>query len=133
MNCKWIFKIKYNANEFVPKHKACLVIKRFTQVEGIDFNETFSPVTQMELIWIMLPTVAIEDLKVHQMDVKIAFLNEDLWKEIYMQLLEVLCSRVKRIWYINFKNPCMVWSNLLVNGNTRLMHILGIWKKLCWP
>ncbi len=52
--------------------------KKFTQVEGIDFNETFSPIAQMESIWIVLATVAIEDFKVHQMDVKIAFLNEDL-------------------------------------------------------
>jgi hypothetical protein len=50
MNCKWIFKIKYNANGFVPKHKACLVTKRFTQIEGIDSNETFSPIAQMESI-----------------------------------------------------------------------------------
>jgi hypothetical protein len=62
----------------VPKHKACLVIKRFTQVEGIDFNEIFSPIAQMELIQIVLATIATKDLKVHQMDVKIAFPNEDL-------------------------------------------------------
>ncbi len=64
------------------------MIKRFTQVEGIDFNEIFSPIAQMELIQIVLATIATKDLKVHQMDVKIAFPNEDLWKEIYMQLLE---------------------------------------------
>jgi len=62
----------------VPKYKACLVIKRFTQVEGIDFNEIFSPIAQMELIQIVLATIATKDLKVHQMDVKIAFPNEDL-------------------------------------------------------
>jgi hypothetical protein len=84
MKCKWIFKIKYNANGFVPKHKTCLVTERFTQVEGIDFNETFSLIVWMESIWIVLATIATKDFKVHQMDVKIAFLNEDLWKEIYM-------------------------------------------------
>jgi hypothetical protein len=41
VSCKWIFKIKYNANGFVARHRVHLVAKRFTQVEGIDFNETF--------------------------------------------------------------------------------------------
>jgi hypothetical protein len=86
MNYKWIFKIKYNANGFVPKHKACLVTKRFTQIECIDCNETFSSIAQMESIWIVLVIVATEDFKVHQ--IKIAFLKKDLWKDIYMQLLE---------------------------------------------
>jgi len=44
VNWKWIFKIKYNVDDFVAKHKACLVAKGFTQVEGIDFNETISHV-----------------------------------------------------------------------------------------
>jgi hypothetical protein len=41
MNCKWIFKIKYNANGSMASHKVCFVAKEITQVEGIDFNETF--------------------------------------------------------------------------------------------
>ncbi len=41
VSCKWIFKIKYNADDFVARHIACLVAKGFAQVEGIDFNEHF--------------------------------------------------------------------------------------------
>ncbi len=85
MNWKWIFKIKYNVDDFVAKHKACLVAKGFTQVEGIDFNETFSHVQQMESIQTLLVIVDIEDLEVHQMDVKTSFLNGNHLKEIYMQ------------------------------------------------
>jgi hypothetical protein len=44
MSCKWIFKIKYNAIGSMARHKVCLVANEFTQVEGIDFNETFSPI-----------------------------------------------------------------------------------------
>jgi hypothetical protein len=59
-------------------HKVCLVARGFTQVEGIDFNETFSLVAWMESIQNMLVVTVSEDLKVHQMDVKITFLNGDL-------------------------------------------------------
>jgi hypothetical protein len=41
LSCKWIFMIKYNVNGSMAKHKAHLVAKAFTQVEGIDFDETF--------------------------------------------------------------------------------------------
>jgi hypothetical protein len=51
MSCKWIYKIKYNVDGFMAlwqaKHKAYLVAREFTQVESIDFNETFSLVTRM--------------------------------------------------------------------------------------
>ncbi len=59
-------------------HKVCLVARGFTQVEGIDFNETFSLVVWMESIRDMLVVTTIENFEVHQMDVKIAFLNGDL-------------------------------------------------------
>jgi hypothetical protein len=52
----------------VARHIACLVAKGFAQVEGIDFNETFSRIAWMESIWAMFVVVAIEDLEMHQMD-----------------------------------------------------------------
>jgi hypothetical protein len=56
-----------------------LVVKGFTQVEGVDFNETFSFVVWMESIQNMLVVVNIKDFKVQcQMNVKIFFLNGDL-------------------------------------------------------
>jgi hypothetical protein len=84
MSCKWIFKIKYNVIGSMVRHKAHLVASGFTQVEGIDFNETFSFIIQMKSIRYMLTVVTIEDLEVHQMNVKIAFLNGNILKEIYM-------------------------------------------------
>ncbi len=59
MNCKWIFKMKYNADGSVEKCKVHSMARGFTQVEGIDFNETFSHVAKMESIWIVLVVVAI--------------------------------------------------------------------------
>jgi hypothetical protein len=78
MSCKWIFKIKYNVDGFMARHKVHLVTIGFTQVEGIDYNETFFPIAQMESIQIMLAVVIIEDFEMHQMDVKTTILNGDL-------------------------------------------------------
>ncbi len=86
MSCKWIFKIKYNAGGFVIRHKVRLVARGFTQVEDIDFNEIFSFVAWMESIWIVFLILAIEYLKVHQMDVKITLINVDLSKDMYIYI-----------------------------------------------
>ncbi len=67
---------------------ARLVTRGFTQIEDINLNEKISLVAQMELIWIVFVVIAIQDFEVHQIDVKISFLNGNLWKEIYMQQLE---------------------------------------------
>ena len=62
-----------------------MVIKGFSQKKGIDFDEIFSPVVKMSSICVVLGLVTSLDLKVEQMDVKIAFLHGDLDKKIYME------------------------------------------------
>jgi hypothetical protein len=57
----------------------------FTQTFGVDYNETFAPVAKFMSIRCILALVAIEDMEIHQMDVKTAFLNGDLEEEIYME------------------------------------------------
>ena len=65
--------------------KARLVAKGFTQKEGIDYEETFSPVAMLKSIRILLSIAAYLDYDIWQMDVKTAFLNENLEEGIYMQ------------------------------------------------
>ena len=60
------------------------MVKDFTQREGIDYNETFSPVSCKDSFRIIMALVAHYDLELHQMDVKTTFLNEDLEKNVYM-------------------------------------------------
>ncbi|CAL9006938.1 unnamed protein product, partial [Prunus brigantina] len=84
IGCKWVFKTKRNSKGQVDRYKARLVAKGFTQKEGIDYNETFSPVSTKDSLRIIMALVAHFDLHLHQMDVKTAFLNGDLEEEIYM-------------------------------------------------
>ena len=67
---KCLFKKKLNAEGKVDKYKACLVAKGYSQVEGIDFGEIFSPDTKLTSIRFLLSIAAAFDLEVEKMDVK---------------------------------------------------------------
>lgn len=84
IGCKWIFKTKRDSQGNVERYKARLVAKGFTQKEGIDFKETFSPVSTKDSFRTIMALVAHFDLELHQMDVKTAFLNGDIDETIYM-------------------------------------------------
>ncbi|KAG9442378.1 hypothetical protein H6P81_018232 [Aristolochia fimbriata] len=90
IGCKWIFKKKLKPDGTIDRYKARLVAKGFTQKEGIDYKETYSPVSAFTSIRVLLAIVAYLDLELHQMDVKTAFLNGDLGEEIYMHQPEGL-------------------------------------------
>ncbi|GJV85584.1 retrotransposon protein, putative, ty1-copia subclass [Tanacetum coccineum] len=81
---KWIFKKKMKADGTIDKYKARLVIKGYRQREGLDYFDTYSPVTRITLIRMILAIAALRNLEIHQMGVKTAFLNGDLEEEIYM-------------------------------------------------
>jgi hypothetical protein len=85
VRCKWVYRTKYASDGSVERHKARLVAKGFSQVEGIDYNETFSPVAKMNSIHLVLSLAASHKWEVHQMDVKSTFLHGDLQEEIYME------------------------------------------------
>jgi len=84
-SCKWVFKIKHGVDGEVERYKARLVARGFTQTFGVDYNEPFAPVANFVSIRCILALATIEDMEIHQMDVKTAFLNGDLEEEICME------------------------------------------------
>jgi hypothetical protein len=82
---KWVFRNKLNEYGQVIRNKARLVCKGYAQVEGIDFEETFSPVARLEAIIMFLAFVCFKNFKVYQMDVKSSFLNGNLEEEVYIE------------------------------------------------
>ncbi|GJX80119.1 retrovirus-related pol polyprotein from transposon TNT 1-94 [Tanacetum coccineum] len=82
---KWIYKVKLDELGGILKNKARLVARGYRQEEGIDFEESFAPVARLEAIRIFLAFVAHMNMVVPQMDVKTAFLNGNLQKEVYVR------------------------------------------------
>ena len=82
---KWIFKKKSDEHGTVIRNKSRLVAQGYTQVEGIDFDETFASVAKLESIRILLAIASHLNFKLYQMDVKSTFLNEMLQEEIYVE------------------------------------------------
>ena len=146
---KWVFKL----NEWITgveksRYKARLVVKGFTQREGVDFNEVFSPVVKYSSIRVLLAITAALDLELDHMDVKTTFLHGNLDEEILMSQLEGFIEEgkkdkvclLKKIlyglkqsphqWYLRFDDfmlshgyqrsqyDCCVYYKILSSGHT---------------
>ena len=96
VGCKWVYKTKCDSKGNVERYKARLMAKGFTQREGIDYNETFSPVSCKDSSRIIIVLVAHFDLELHQIDVKTVFLDGDLYENVYMAQPKRFCHGRKR-------------------------------------
>jgi hypothetical protein len=81
---KWILKKKTDADGNVTVYKSRLVAKGFWQIQGVDYDETFSPIVMLKSIRALLAIAAYFDYEISQMDVKTAFLNGNIEGELYM-------------------------------------------------
>jgi hypothetical protein len=122
VGCKLVFKTKRYSKGNIERYKARFVVKGFTKKWGIDYKETFSPVSKKGSLIIIMALVAHYDLELHQMDVKTAFLNGNLEEEVYMDQPEgfslkekehMVCKlnkliyglkQASRQWYLKFND-----------------------------
>lgn len=120
IGCKWIFKQKIGPDGKIISHKARLVAQGFTQVQGEDYDETFSPVVKFDTIRTLLSVASQNKWTVHQMDVTTAFLNGDISEEIYLQqsvgFVEIgredhVCKLNKALYGLKQSSKC--WNDTL--------------------
>jgi hypothetical protein len=121
VGCKWVFKVKTHPDGSLKRWKARLVAQGFTQIEGVDFRETYAPVSRFTTFRVLSAIAAAKDLHVQLLDVKNAFLYGDLDTVIYMKQPPLMddgsgrvCKLVKSLY--GLKQAPLVWYQTL--GNT---------------
>jgi hypothetical protein len=85
IDTKWAFHNKQDEYEIITRNKVRLVAKGYSQVEGLNFDETFSSIARLESIRILIAYATHHDFKFYQMDIKSVFLNELIKEEVYME------------------------------------------------
>ena len=137
---KWVYKLKYNADGEIARYKARLVAKGYTQVNGLDYNETYAPVTRLETIRLLFGLAVEKDWEIRQIDVKTAYLHGDLDEEIYMEPPEGLdipdgmvlrldkaiygLRQAGRQWYLKLKSVLveMGFKQIVNDPHTFIIH-----------
>ena len=84
MQCKWVYRTKLDVDGYDIKYKSSLVFKFFSQVQGVDYTDTFALVANMDSIRLVLVIIASKRWEVHHMDVKSYFIHGEIHEDIYM-------------------------------------------------
>jgi len=85
IGCKWMYKVKHNANGSMSRYKVRLVAKGYAQTYGIDYEETYSLIAKMTTVRAIIVMATTKGWSLHQMDVKNVFLHGDLHEKVYME------------------------------------------------
>lgn len=120
VGCKWVYKIKTDAEGKIQRHKARLVAQGFSQKFGVDYDQVFAPVARQSTFRILLSVAAGRNMRVFHFDAKTAFLNGELQEEIYMKQPpgfvkdgkeDLVCKLRKSIY--GLKQSARVWNETL--------------------
>ncbi|KAM0019556.1 putative RNA-directed DNA polymerase [Helianthus debilis subsp. tardiflorus] len=133
IGCRWIYKIKYKANGEIERFKARLVAKGYSQREGVDFGETFSPVVKMVTIRCVLSLAVQNSWPIFQLDVNNAFLYGSISEDVYMSLPPgyfsenetKVCKLVKSLY--GLKQAPRKWNEKL----TQVLVTMGFVRSVC--
>ena len=98
VDCKWIFRKKYNEDGQIDRYKARLVARGFSQEYGVDYLETFAPVVRLNTLRAVIAVAVQKNFEIHQMDVKTAFLNGELEETVYMKQPPGITEKGKEDW-----------------------------------
>ena len=141
VKAKWVLRQKLLPGGKLDKLKARIAAKGFTQREGIDYEETFSPKVRFESVRLMVAAAAVGKMHTHQMDVTTAFLYASLDEEVHMELLEGMegygtPNKVARLWkaIYGLKQASRLWNPYIDNilkrmGFFRLSGDHGVYYK----
>ncbi|KAJ0621525.1 putative RNA-directed DNA polymerase [Helianthus annuus] len=121
IGCKWVYKIKYKSSCEIERYKARLVAKGYSQKEGVDFDETFSPVVKMVTVRCVLGLAVENNCPLYQLDINNAFLYGNIDEDIYMTLPEgyfsenetKVCKLVKSLY--GLKQAPRKWNEKLTS------------------
>ncbi|GJZ40615.1 retrovirus-related pol polyprotein from transposon TNT 1-94 [Tanacetum coccineum] len=144
---KWIYKVKTDEFSGVLKNKARLVAQGFRQEEGIDFEESFTPVARIEANRIFIANAAHKNMTIYQMDVKTTFLNGELKEEVYVSQpagfvdqdnpshvykLKKALYGLKQAPHACLPEKCLTFSQGLRNANhTQTLDLADIYGSAC--
>jgi Reverse transcriptase (RNA-dependent DNA polymerase) len=119
VGCRWVFDLKLNVDGSIKRYKARLVARGFSQTEGVDYFETFAPVTSMTNVRLLLALAAINDWDTKQLDIETAYLNAKVKEDIYMKQIPGFATKsrssvlkLKRSLY-GLKQSAKNWNDCL--------------------